>query len=294
MKKIFYKVLITIFITTIYLYPFFEDIGMGARQTSMGNTFVAVCDDVYSVYYNPAGLGKPLVGSVSFMYAQLWPSIAGEGLNDMFAGFSSVLRNNIGIGITWQSRVLQNVVNDDTISVGLGKQIKENLLLGVVVKYLKFELVSEEIKSIPELKNNSQKTAVGLDLGVLLRLTQMDVGVSLKNVNSPDVGIFESAPLPMVIKLGVSKKFEKIMVAADVSNSNNVTEFSAGGELYISEKITLRCGGLTSNAEYLKLSVGAGLQINKLQLDYSYMIQIIGGTETDTGTHRVGLSLRFK
>jgi hypothetical protein len=122
----------------------------------------------------------------------------------------------------------------------------------------------------------------------------MDVGVSLKNVNSPDVGIFEPAPLPMVIKFGVAKKFERILLAADVSNCNDLTEISLGGELLLSEKIRLRCGGITSTADYLKLSIGAGLQINKLQLDYSYMIQIIGGTETDTGTHRVGLSLRFK
>ena len=34
----------------------FNDIGLGARPIGMSNAFTAVADDVYAIYYNPAGL----------------------------------------------------------------------------------------------------------------------------------------------------------------------------------------------------------------------------------------------
>jgi len=276
-------------------YCFFDDIGMGARQTAIGNAFTAVCDDVYSIYYNPAGLGQMNNSNIAMMYAQLWPSISGEGLNDMFVGVNTLLRNNTGVGFSWQTRKLEGVVSADTVSVSAGRKVKDNLLIGVTGKYLKFELTGDEVNTIPELRNNNSKSAFSLDLGVLLRVKDINIGMSIKNVNTPDIGLFEPVPVPMVLKAGVSKKLtDKVLLAMDISNIYSVTEFSIGSEIMVRENIIIRAGMLGSNAEYSKICLGAGLKINKLQLDYSYVVQILGGVGNDTGTHRVSLNFKLK
>lgn len=277
-------------------YSFFDDIGMGARQTAMANAFTAVSDDVYSLYYNPAGLVKIEGGNLGVMYAQLWPFISGEGLSDMFLGINMPARGNIGIGGAWQTRRLEGVVIADTFSFGIGKKLKENIWIGLTAKYLRFELVSSEIKTIPELKDHSSKSAFGIDFGMLLNLQQkIDIGFSIKNLNQPDIGLFESAPVPMVIKAGISKKIvNNVLLAMDVSNSSVLTEFSVGSEIVPNENITFRGGVLTSNTNCSKICLGIGVKINKLQLDYSYVIQLLGGTGNDAGTHRVSLNLKLK
>lgn len=295
MNKIKFYICISIaLIFTSLSKAFFDDIGMGARQTAMGCAFTAVSDDVYSIYYNPAGLAKIETKNISFTYAQLWPSIGGEGLSDMFVGFNTMLRN-IPFGFSWQSRVLQNMITADTFSLAFAKQIKNNLYVGITSKYLKFELTAEEVNSIPELKNNKSKSAVGFDIGILLKTKKLDIGLSLKDVNSPDIGIFESSPLPIIVKFGVAKLIdERLLVVADVSNSNNLTEFSLGGEFYAIPKIKLRGGVLSSTADYSRFSVGAGFVLNKFIIDYSYVVQLFSNGETDTGVHRVSLNLILK
>ncbi|MCX7716017.1 MAG: type IX secretion system membrane protein PorP/SprF, partial [Endomicrobia bacterium] len=271
-------------------------IGMGARQTAMANAFTAVSDDVYSIYYNPAGLGKINTGNnFSAMYAQLWPSIGGEGLNDMFIGMNFLTKSEIGIGVSWQSRRLESVVSADTISFGGGKRIKENILAGITFKYLKFELITAEIDTIPELKNKRSKSALGIDIGLLFQLRKIDIGFAVKNVNSPDIGLFEAAPVAMVVKAGVSKKIsDKVLVVLDLSNTSSITEFSLGSEVILRNNIILRGGILSSTANYSKTCLGVGLRINKIQLDYGYVIQLLGGTGNDTGTHRVSFNIRLK
>ena len=51
--KIFFSIF---FIFMAKLHASFEDTNTGARAAAMGGAFTAIADDVYAVYYNPAGL----------------------------------------------------------------------------------------------------------------------------------------------------------------------------------------------------------------------------------------------
>jgi len=65
----------------------FLKIGIGARPIGMGEAFVAVCDDVSSIYWNPAGLGQIEFKEVSVMQNK-WV----EGINYQFFGYSMPIR----------------------------------------------------------------------------------------------------------------------------------------------------------------------------------------------------------
>ena len=49
----------------------FLEIGVGSRATSMGDAYVAVANDVSSIYWNPAGLSNVSNSSALFM-VQPW------------------------------------------------------------------------------------------------------------------------------------------------------------------------------------------------------------------------------
>jgi len=59
MRRLIWKsILILVFTFTWNLpsaFAQFEDLGVGARGIGMGNAFVGLADDGYSIYYNPAG-----------------------------------------------------------------------------------------------------------------------------------------------------------------------------------------------------------------------------------------------
>ena len=46
----------------------YEDVGVGARVSGLGQAYTAVADDAYSVYYNPAGLATLSRRRLSFGY----------------------------------------------------------------------------------------------------------------------------------------------------------------------------------------------------------------------------------
>ena len=58
---------------------FFDMYGIGYRAMSMGNAYTAVADDVYAVYYNPAGLAQLSEHEMSLGYIYSSPSLKMNG-----------------------------------------------------------------------------------------------------------------------------------------------------------------------------------------------------------------------
>ena len=75
----------------------FLEIGVGSRATSMGDAYVAVANDVSSIYWNPAGLSNVSNSSALFM-VQPWL----VDIDMLFAGGAVVVPNVgvLGLGIT--------------------------------------------------------------------------------------------------------------------------------------------------------------------------------------------------
>ena len=55
-KKILFIISIALVMSSREVRGDFDDTGMGARPIGMSNAFTAVADDIYALYYNPAGL----------------------------------------------------------------------------------------------------------------------------------------------------------------------------------------------------------------------------------------------
>ena len=75
----------------------FLEIGVGSDANAMGEAYVAIANDISSIYWNPAGLANLDAPSVSFM---LQPWLV--DINMLFTGGAVVIPKigNIGFGIT--------------------------------------------------------------------------------------------------------------------------------------------------------------------------------------------------
>jgi len=71
----------------------FDDLGAGARAPGMGGAFTAIADDVYAIYYNPAGLALLDRPTMAASHTQHLAGLSdGSGLNTSFLGYAHPLK----------------------------------------------------------------------------------------------------------------------------------------------------------------------------------------------------------
>ncbi|MGY8692534.1 MAG: UPF0164 family protein, partial [Candidatus Poseidoniales archaeon] len=75
----------------------FLEIGVDSEGSAMGDAFVAVSDDISSIYWNPAGLASLKMPKLAFM-SQPW--IAGINMSFTAGAFIIPRLGNIGFGLT--------------------------------------------------------------------------------------------------------------------------------------------------------------------------------------------------
>jgi len=253
----------------------FLEIGIGARGTSMGNAFVAVVDDVHSLYWNPAGLALMDKSEVSFIQTN-W--LAGIDFNNISAAFPMGSLGTIGMALTSISIEEMDVTtvnqpegtgerfgaSDLSATLGWGRNFTDRFSFGANVKYIE--------ERIWHMKASS----VAVDLGTTFRtqFKDMKIGMSVSNFGNKmrlegDDTLLEVdiAPdqegnnsrinahldtdywsLPLTFRVGVAADVLKIphaklTMAVDAAHPNNYSEsISVGGEFNLMDLAFLRAG----------------------------------------------------
>jgi hypothetical protein len=206
----------------------FEDLGAGARGPGMGNAFTAVADDVYAVYYNPAGLGtlnRPQLGA---SYTQLHAGLSdGSNLSTSFIGYAHPLDEGRRgtLAAAWNSLSLDtSLYRDDAVYLSYGRCLASDpdigdFFAGASLKHLRSSFgsfseggdatngVIRTGQADPVLSGSRTRGAMDTDLGLLARfLKHYSVGLQLTHLNRPNVA-FSSADtdrLPLGVKLGLT------------------------------------------------------------------------------------------
>ena len=291
----------------------FLKIGVGARATGMGEAFVAVADDISTLYWNPAGIAKLNRHALTASHGEWFVDMGHE-----FVGGVWNLRGSSAIGI--QATVLGS---DDMLrtteykpagtgyyfsygsfAAGLtyAQGLTDRFVLGGTIKY------------VQEDYDNLTSRTVMVDMGTLYYVgyKSLRIGMSVLNFggdmrpggtytieeNGEDVEKdYESFPAPTEGKFGIA------MDAVDATNhvltlsmeidhaADEAEKAKFGFEWTYSGLASLR-GGYVLNVEERGLSLGAGAAIggDKMQahVDYSY---------SDFGrlgaVHRVSLDVGF-
>jgi hypothetical protein len=284
----------------------FLKIGVGSRYQGMGEASVATANDIYSMYWNPAGLANIENSAVSFTNVN-W--VLDINLN--YVGYARSFENIgvFGVSATILSMGDQEITTFDqqdgtgrtysassyAIGVTYARQLTAKFAFGATAKYVGERIYHEHSGGIAFdfgtlLNTGFRSLRMGMsisNMGPQLKFTGSDLDVSYDGrvgtgSNDP-VGASLKATaydLPMVFRVGLAYdvnfgKKSMLTLASELKHpSDNSEQGSLGAEFGYNRLFFLR-GGYKINYDEENLSLGGGLKMSlggatKLVLDYSW------------------------
>ncbi|MEW6608804.1 MAG: hypothetical protein AB1414_15395 [bacterium] len=271
-------------------YAGFKDVGIGARNLGMGKSVVSVCDDIETIYWNPAGLVElGEITGMSFSHASLY-GVSKANMDSFCIVQPNVylLEGNIGL-IYLAEDVVDKIsgetkktdITETTIGLSYGKRLrlKKNLPFslstGGNLKFLKAEDASDKHRGY------------AIDLGVLMKpkygtkqLQNVRLGVMLRNIlasniNDPGFGFKFGIATNLNKNLTLWKtKIDNILITTGIADEKGDSfKFQLGTEAIFNQKIAWRLGFYGSD-----ISTGLGYKGVDWQIDYAFAKYDLGNT----------------
>lgn len=289
----------------------FLRMGTGARALAMGNAYTAVGGDVYSTYYNPAGLA--LLEGRQFAVTHRYLSMDRHFTHAAFAkrigpdadfGFSWIGAGTGGIeGRDLNGNRTGNIEDSrNSLGVTFSKMITPKVSAGVNAKISLWKLGGEDAK------------AVGFDAGVMYNPTEtLGFAVVLRDINSrftwnsdlwsdmlsgmDGESVEKEDELPLYWTTGIAwhPLGERLLVSfATESVEDNPMGYDLGAAWECNDVFTVR-GGVSNwspadGLDYGALGAGFGLRVTgSIILDYAYVTDMM----EDDRTHVISLNLEY-
>ncbi|MFH1380129.1 MAG: OmpA family protein [bacterium] len=284
----------------------FKDNGWGARPAGMGGAFTAVADDANAPLYNPAGIMQLKAPELSFMYSKLYTGLDEVKLNLNYLAYVIPTSSIGSFGLNWASFAANGLYREDTFTFSYAQSLnafaefENEYLIGTNVKYLRNSFtLDRRTQNDPVFANGSSADAITADLGFLVNFYEESIGLSVKNINEPDVGLktkevaYREYRLGFAYLLGEIWKLEESLPAAELSYRNKEVEYHIGWENWFARRtLALRFGG---NQDEVDLGFGYNHDIGSsgIGLEFNYALLWPLEIEDTTGSHRASVSMRF-
>lgn len=307
-----FKVLILLFSIFYSLfsvvYGAFDEFSPGVRPAALGGAFTAISDDANAVFYNPAGLYRVEKNEFLASYGRLY-----FGLDDDSNIANSVISyvNPLGkygtAGLGIYSLSLSGLYSEKMISFSYGFRVVPKLGFGLTMKSLSHKYGSDEYTENaidnsgsslntpdPVFSQGTSKSKLSSDFGIFYRPdSKYNIGFSMQNVNSPDIGLEETDKVEKTYRTGFAYTPKAANMSIEILSKSGDTNITSGFEKYFSEKTFALRGSLTFGSRDLRrLTLGLGLNQSNYKLDYVFLYPLVGINNT-YGTHKVSVSILF-
>jgi len=300
----------------------YEDVGVGARVSGLGHAYTAVADDVYSVYYNPAGLATLDRAELGTTYSKLLTGLSdGSNPSNSFIGYAHPIEGGRRgtFGAAWNYFTLGSLYRESQLMASYGHGLfartsPDKFYLGGTLKYLNRSVggTAEAGSGIsntggatgtpdPVLQGSS-KGNIDADLGFLYRIKpRWTAGLMIQHLMEPNVGFAETDKLGRNIKLGGAYKTPFSTLSGDVrfmkapdGSTDKILAVAAEKWLptLLHGSFGVRGALSTGSRDFRQMAFGLSYKISRMQFDYGFALPL-GGLTATSGTHRIGLSLRF-
>ncbi|MBN1351109.1 type IX secretion system membrane protein PorP/SprF [candidate division KSB1 bacterium] len=294
----------------------FEDIGIGARPAAMGRAHVAIADDVFGMFYNPAGLGQAQALSFGTMYARLYPGIDDDQLH--YAAFSAILPlsflGKVGVAIT---NFNIDVYRENMLYLSYAHRLPFNLAAGVNFKLLRWGADGDVDPNTGIRDRNFSYTGFSLDAGLLYSAFStgntllepfvgagtVQLGVTLSDLLQPSIAENgdADAKLPLGITGGLAFVRQDARIGVGIKRHAERTRLQLGAEfeLYKSRsenlpvQFKLRGGGVRMLSDHNggEVAAGFGIGVKSYELDYAYVYPLV--LEDAGSNHKLSFNFRF-
>lgn len=271
----------------------FLDIGAGARAVGMGEAFTAVAEDVTSLYWNPAGLGKLSAPQISFMHNQWFQNTAYEyGAVGLPLGAGAALAGSL----TYMNYGTLDAFDKAGQNAGSFSAYDMNLAMGLGLELAPGFRGGASLNFPMSVVNNESLSSMAFDLGAQLDIPGargLTAGLALKSLG----GTIGNGSQPSQIKFGLgwSQAVDGLAFGLDWGKHFNESamQISAGAEYCVEQTLSLRAGyktfseesGLGGDLAGLTLGVGLNVRWGALGLKIDYAFSPYGELGS---THRIG------
>ncbi|MBI5201162.1 MAG: PorV/PorQ family protein [Elusimicrobia bacterium] len=283
----------------------FLKFGQGARATGMGEAQVAVVDDPYAAYWNPAGLASLQYPALSVTYNKALQGIDQQYLSFAYplAAGSVVDLNVTRLGMSaiqgydaTGTKTRDVGASDLAFGAAYGRTIlndakgRSRLNAGANFKFIREQLdrasASTYAGDVGLLAYLWRTNGPGPDPGIRLGLTARNLGPGLRFDR-------DNAPLPATYSGGFAwrsyPRGDSLTVSADVVAARDDDPYGALGLEYTAFRLlALRLGFRTGTDVGQGFRAGVGFKLKVVELDYAF-----AGFGDLGQMHRVGMSFRF-
>ncbi|KAA3614770.1 MAG: hypothetical protein D8M58_09940 [Calditrichaeota bacterium] len=249
----------------------FDDRYPSPRAMGMSNSVVAVTNDVWSSYYNPAGLSYVDNYQTGISYQK---PFGYSFLQSIFASAAMPISPEYGsVGLSVESfgvKYKGNTMNQEYVAMlshgfFLLNDIHTSLSIGYNLKYYHMSLG----ESVDGLDLGSGGT-FGLDLGVQASIYKRTyLGLYVFNLNSPKLGVDTAGDLPRRVVIGAAyRPYTGLTTAISMNKALGFdTQFEGGFEFALLEMLDIRFGASTNPNRF---TAGLGIEFESFQFDYGF------------------------
>jgi hypothetical protein len=311
MKALLKSALLIILSSTVNLFAQntfeFLRLDTSPRAAALAGSFVAANDDPDVIFYNPAGIKLLDETPVSFSFlkhlldinsASLSASLDFEGIGRFAGGIKYINYGTFQEADQFGNRNGEFSAGELALMIGYANELAENFLYGANVKFIYSSIADR----------SSTGLAADLGLQYVIPESNWSFGFSVLNLGGQTSSYYDiSEDLPLDVRLGLSKRLEHLpfkfyfslnkLNESQDSFGDRFQQFTAGGEISLSEAIILRLGYDNEKRKELKIgsssgiagfSIGLGINVSDYNIDYAFSsLGSVGAL------HRFGVSTSF-
>ena len=271
----------------------FLKIGVGSRATAMGETFIAISNDVTALYWNPAGLAQFDKDEIIFSHNAWVVDINHDFLGGVYH-FDE--QNSIGVALTSLSTADMKVTTefapggtgeyfsyrDLALAVSYSRKMTDKFSFGGTIRYID--------ETLAKLKMRGVMIDLGTYYWTGLGTTRFAVTVSnFGNQLAPDGKVvlvgkrenseWQSFSPPTVFRIGFAfepyqNEDNRITASVQLNHPNDNSENLSTGFEYSWKNIVMFRGGYKFNVDEQNYSFGFGvyvpIRIALCSVDYSF------------------------
>ncbi|CAN5634193.1 type IX secretion system outer membrane channel protein PorV [soil metagenome] len=270
----------------------FLKIGNGARSTGMGESYVAVSDDISSLHWNPAGLTQFQENGFMASHTQWFVDTKMEYLGGVYH-FGGV--NAVGISVTSLYTDEMKVTDEShpegngntfrfsdlAIGVSFSRRMTEQFSFGATVKYVEETLGLLKMRGVLGDLGTFYRTGLGTSrFSVVISNFggQLTPTGTVTQTNGNELSNFQRFPPPTLFRIGFAiepwmNKDNRVTTSIQLNSPNDNAEFVNLGAEYAYKEFLFFRGGYKFNVDAENFSFGAGIKVPvsfaKANFDYS-------------------------
>ncbi len=271
----------------------FLKIGNGARAVGMAETFVAVSDDISSLFWNPAGLVSFKENGLTFSHTEWFVDTKLEYVGAVYhlgsanaLGLSVTSLNTEDMKVTTETQPFgtgeYTSFSDVAIGLSFARQMTKQFSFGATVRYVEETLGPLKMRTVLGDLSTFYRTGLGTTRFAVAIVNfggQVSPSGTVNTLYGNTVSDFQKFPPPTLFRIGfamepVLNKTHRLTTSIQLNSpSDNTENFSVGAEYAFKEMFFLRSGyKFNVDAENFSAGVGFKVPVSFAKFNFDYAI----------------------